>query len=91
MTDATTYTRVSLADLRPGDEVYQAGAWVPIAAATVRDGYLGLRWLQGGTHSRPISHGLTARRQTPGPRVANLCCGHATCQQIVIDLLTVQG
>jgi hypothetical protein len=68
----TTHTRVSLTDARPGDEVWQAGEWVPVAAfhvfgpAARRN--VKIVFPNGSSHAMPASHCPTIRRAVSGVR-----------------------
>jgi hypothetical protein len=67
---APTYVRVSLDDARPGDEVWQAGEWSPVASFHVfgsRRDLVKIEWPNGSTHAMPVRNCPTIRRAVVEP------------------------
>lgn len=51
------YTRHSIADAKPGDQVWQAGEWATVGWIQIRRHYVHIRWEgSNGTHTQPINH-----------------------------------
>lgn len=61
----TTYSRVALADALPGDEVFQAGEWTPVAAFHVfgsNGSNVKIVFPGGGSHAMPVRNCPMIRR-----------------------------
>jgi hypothetical protein len=58
------FERISVVDAREGDEVFQAGEWVPVKSVTPMrsSSNVHIEWLSGGSHNAPAHH-FSARRR----------------------------
>jgi hypothetical protein len=64
-TTPTVAVRIELADAQPGDQVWQAGQWQPVAAFHIfgsRKDMVKLVWPNGGSMAMPASHCPTITR-----------------------------
>jgi hypothetical protein len=75
---AAEYTRVNIVDAEHGDEMLQAGKWVPIDSVTLMtsSSNVVVRWIGGGSMSFPRQHNPAVRRAVtpePAPAVSPYC------------------